>query len=114
LVGAVEAASEHPIAQAIASAARERTGPLPPVDAFANLEGLGVRAVVDGHAVLAGRERLLADHALHLDDRLRAAKEDAEARGHTAVVAGWDGSVRAVLVVADTVKPTSAEAIGQL
>jgi Cu+-exporting ATPase len=114
LVGALEAASEHPIAQAIATAAREQVGPLPAVESFANLEGLGVRAVVDGHAVLAGRERLLDDHAMHLDASLRAAKEQAEAEGRTAVVAGWDGAVRAVLIVSDTVKPTSADAIVRL
>jgi Cu+-exporting ATPase len=114
LVGALEDASEHPIAQAIASAARDKVGTLPRVESFANVEGLGVRAMVDGHAVLAGRERLLDDHAMHLDDRLRAAKERVESLGRTAVVAGWDGAIRAVLVVADTVKPTSAEAIGQL
>jgi Cu+-exporting ATPase len=114
LVGALEAASEHPIAQAVASAARAKVGELPAVESFANLEGLGVQAVIEGHAVLAGRERLLDDHAIHLDDRLRAAKEEAEALGRTAVVAGWDGSLKALLVVADTVKPTSAEAIRQL
>jgi Cu+-exporting ATPase len=114
LVGALEAASEHPIAQAIAGAARDKVGTLPSVESFKNLEGLGVQAVVDGHAVIAGRERLLDDHALHLDDRLRAAKERAESLGRTAVVAAWDGEIRAVLVVADTVKATSAEAIGQL
>ncbi|MEY2451811.1 MAG: P-type Cu+ transporter, partial [Acidimicrobiaceae bacterium] len=114
LAGALEDASEHPIAQAIATAARERLGALQPVDEFSNVQGLGVRGVVDGHAVLAGREVLLDDHAMHLTDELRAAKHDAESLGRTAIAVGWDGAVRAILVVADTVKPTSAEAITRL
>jgi Cu+-exporting ATPase len=114
LVGALEAASEHPIGQAIAAGARDRAGKLAAVEAFSNLEGLGVQGVVDGHAVLAGRERLLDEHAMHVDERLRDAKERAEALGHTPVLAGWDGEIRAVLVVADTVKATSAEAVTRL
>jgi P-type Cu+ transporter len=73
-----------------------------------------VRGVVEGHAVVAGRERFVADWALHPPDDLARAKADAEAAGRTAVLAGWDGGLRAVLTVADTVKPTSAEAVGQL
>jgi Cu+-exporting ATPase len=114
LVGSLEDASEHPIAQAIAAGARERIGDLAPVDAFANLEGLGVQGVVDGHGVIAGRERLLDDWAMPATSDLRAAKAEAEQNGRTAVLAGWDGTARAVLVVADTVKPTSAEAISRL
>ena len=114
LVGAVEDASEHPVARAIAAAAKAKIGPLPPVESFANTQGLGVQGVVDGHAVVAGRERFLANWSLALGPELTAAKEEAEAAGQTAVVAGWDGEARAVLVVADTVKPTSAEAITRL
>jgi Cu+-exporting ATPase len=114
LVGSVEAASEHPIAQAVAAGARQRGVTLGPVDGFANHQGLGVQGVVDGHAVVAGRERFLADWALHLPPDLAAARDRAEAAGRTTVVAGWDGAARAVLVVADTVKPTSPEAIDQL
>jgi Cu+-exporting ATPase len=114
LVGSVEAASEHPIAQAVAAGARQRGVTLGPVDGFANHQGLGVQGVVDGHAVVAGRERFLADWALHLPPDLTAARDRAEAAGRTTVVAGWDGAARAVLVVADTVKPTSPEAIDQL
>jgi Cu+-exporting ATPase len=114
LVGAVEDASEHPVARAIASAARTRLGALPPVESFANAQGLGVQGVVDGRAVVAGRARFLADWALTPGPELTAAKDAAEAAGRTAVLAGWDGEARAVLVVADTVKPTSAEAIAQL
>ena len=113
-VGALEDASEHPIAQAIATGARERVGPLPTVEGFTNVEGLGVHGIVDGHAVITGRERLLVDWAMPLTAQLRAAKDNAEALGHTPVLAGWDGVVRAVVVVADTVKPTSKDAITAL
>jgi P-type Cu+ transporter len=114
LVGAVEDASEHPIARAVAQAARTRHGELPAVEGFVAREGLGVSGVVDGHAVVAGREQLLGDWGLHLGGPLAAARADAEAQGRTAILAGWDGVLRAVLVVADTVKPTSAEAVAQL
>jgi Cu+-exporting ATPase len=109
--GALEDASEHPIAKAIASAARSEIGELSAVESFANVEGLGVRGVVGGHAVVAGRARLLADWGLHPDDQLSAALVDAERLGRTAVVTGWDGEMRAVIVVADTIKPTSAQAV---
>ncbi|WP_280240760.1 heavy metal translocating P-type ATPase [Nocardia abscessus] len=114
LAGALEDSSEHPIAQAIAKGARERVGELKPVDDFANVAGLGVQGMVDGHAVLVGRARLLADWSQHLDDELAQAIRAAEAEGKTAVAVGWDGKARGVLVVADAVKPTSAEAISQL
>ena len=114
LTGALEDASEHPIAQAIAAGARERVGTLPAVEGFTNLEGLGVQGVVDGHGVIAGRERLLADWAMPLTPELEAAKTAAEDLGHTPIFVGWDGAIRAVIVVADTVKPTSAAAIREL
>jgi Cu+-exporting ATPase len=112
LVGAIEAASEHPIARAIAAAAAE--GSLPAVESFANREGLGVEGVVAGHALVVGRPALLADWAMHLPPELDAARAAAEGRGATAIAAGWDGRARAVFVVADTVKPTSREAIATL
>jgi Cu+-exporting ATPase len=114
LAGALEAASEHPIAQAIAAGARERVGDLPTVADFANTEGLGVRGVVDGHAVIVGRERLLAEWSISLPTELAAARTAAEERGYTAVLVSWDGAVRGLLLVADTVKPTSAEAVRRL
>ena len=114
LAGALEAGSEHPIARAIASGAASRVGPLPAVEGFTNLEGLGVQGVVDGRAVLVGRSRLLADWSQPLDDALERAKADAEASGRTAVAVAWDGRARGVLTVADTVKPTSAAAVRQL
>ncbi|RSN43143.1 heavy metal translocating P-type ATPase [Amycolatopsis sp. WAC 04197] len=114
LAGALENASEHPIAQAIARAARERVGELPAVEEFTNVEGLGVQGIVDGKAVLAGRSALLEEWAHHLPSDLAAKKASEEKDGRTAIAVGWDGKARAVLVVADTVKPTSAEAITQL
>ncbi|MFJ7274162.1 heavy metal translocating P-type ATPase [Kitasatospora sp. NPDC098663] len=114
LAGALEHASEHPIAAAIATAAAERTGALPPVEDFRNLPGRGVQGVVEGRAVVAGREALLADRAQHLPPVLARAKAAAEAAGRTAIAVGWDGEARAVLEVADAVKPTSAEAIARL
>ena len=114
LAGALEHASEHPIAKAVAAAAAERTGALPEAEGFENVEGLGVQGVVDGHAVVVGREKLLAEWAQHLSPELAAAKAEAEAAGRTAIAVGWDGRARAVLSVADAVKPTSAEAIRDL
>jgi len=122
LAGALEDASEHPVARAITAGARERAGWLPPVDDFANVEGLGVQGIVriDGtgtrssHAVLVGRPRLLEQWSLRLPPELQDAIDDAQARGSTAVAVGWDGAARGVLVVADMVKPTSAEAVRQL
>ncbi|RJL26505.1 copper-translocating P-type ATPase [Bailinhaonella thermotolerans] len=114
LAGALEDASEHPIAQAIAAGARSKVGALPAPEDFANVEGLGVQGVVDGHAVLVGRPKLLAEWSQHLPVELERAMEQAQARGETAVAVGYDGKARAVLTVADQVKETSAEAIERL
>ncbi len=89
LAGAVEAASEHPIAQAVAAAARREVGELPPVTGFRNVPGVGVVGTVEGHAVEVGRR-------------------------DGAITVGWDGQPRATLSVVDTVKPTSAEAVAAL
>jgi P-type Cu+ transporter len=114
LAGAAEDASGHPIARAIARGAAERVGTLPPVREFRALEGLGVKAVVDGHAVLVGRSALLEQQDQPLPDGLAAAQAAAARQGRTAVAVAWDGAARAVLVVADTAKPTSATAVTQL
>ncbi|UJA19229.1 copper-translocating P-type ATPase [Thermoleophilia bacterium SCSIO 60948] len=114
LVGALEDASEHPIAQAIAAAAEAEAGPLPAVEGFVNREGLGVEGVVEGRALVVGRPALLADWAMHLTPELETAREAAQALGQTAIAAGWDGQVRAIFAVADTVKPTSTEAVTRL
>ncbi|MFE4516989.1 heavy metal translocating P-type ATPase [Kitasatospora sp. NPDC056783] len=113
LAGALEHASEHPIARAIANAAA-KAGELPAVEGFENVPGLGVQGVVDGHAVVAGREALLNQWSQYLPEALAEAKRTAESAGRTAIAVGWDGEARAVLEVADAVKPTSAEAIGKL
>jgi Cu+-exporting ATPase len=110
VAGALESASEHPIARAVAHAA----GEVPPVTDFANVEGLGVTGVVEGRAVVAGRRALLADWSLPLPAELERAAAEAEAAGRTAIAVGWDGAARGVLVVADAVKPTSAAAVRQL
>ncbi|GII83472.1 carbonate dehydratase [Sphaerisporangium siamense] len=114
LAGALEHASEHPIAQAVARSAAERTGRLPAPEEFANIEGLGVQGIVDGHAVLVGRRRLLEEWSQRLPADLERAAHAAEAAGRTAVAVGWDGRARAVLVVADTVKATSGQAVRDL
>lgn len=114
MVGAVEHASEHPIARAIASAAIDRHGPLASVESFVNREGLGVQGVVNGHAVVAGRRALLSDWAVVVPTQLTAARLRAEQAGHTAILAAVDGKAAALFSVADTPKPTSAEAITQL
>jgi len=111
LAGALEHSSEHPIARAIARAA---PGPLPVPEDFMNIEGLGVQGIVEGHAVLVGRAKLLAEWSQELPPELAAAMRTAEETGGTAVAVGWDGAARAVLVVADRIKDTSAEAITRL
>jgi Cu+-exporting ATPase len=113
LAGALEHASEHPIARAVASAALEQ-GALPAVEGFTNLEGLGVQGVVDGHAVLVGRPQLLADWSQHLPAELAEPLRAAQARGATAVAVGWDGAARGIVVVADEPRPTSARAVAAL
>jgi Cu+-exporting ATPase len=109
--GALEDASEHPIAQAIAKGATQEVGTLPTPEDFANVEGKGVQGIVEGIAVVVGRESLLADWSQKLSREVASAKSRAEGEGKTVVAIGWDGQARGILVVADTVKPTSAEAI---
>lgn len=115
IVGALEAGSEHPVARAIATAATadSPTG-LPALEGFENREGLGVQGIVDGHAVVAGRPSLLEEWSMPLNDELRERLAEQQQLGRTAIVAGWDGRIRALLVVADTPKETSAEAITAL
>ena len=114
LVGAVESASEHPIGQAISRAAQGENDALPVVERFVARAGLGVEAVVEGHVLAVGRPALLAERRMALGPELDAARRAAEAKGQTAVAAGWDGEARAVFVVADTIKPSSAEAVAEL
>jgi Cu+-exporting ATPase len=114
IAASIEDASEHPIAQAIANGARNQGIELVAPEGFANREGLGVEGVVDGHAVVAGRARLLEDWSIHAPKILADAASTAEADGRTAIFIGWDGAARGVLVVSDTIKDTSPEAIRQL
>ncbi|MFC5942944.1 heavy metal translocating P-type ATPase [Micromonospora harpali] len=113
LAGALEAASEHPIARAVAAGAAD-AGPLASVTGFANVEGLGVTGTVDGRELTVGRPRLLRERGLDVPDEIERAVTDAEAAGRTAVLAGWDGRARGMLAVADVVKPTSAAAVAGL
>jgi P-type Cu+ transporter len=121
LAGAVEDASEHPIAAAIAARAKEEFGPLPAVDEFTSEAGVGVRGSIGESRVIVGRASAMSTlspmggqsrHAL--PSNLETAREEAESRGQTAIAVGWEGEVRGLIVVADTVKPSSAEAIAQL
>ncbi|MFE6027850.1 heavy metal translocating P-type ATPase [Streptomyces niveus] len=114
LAGALEHASEHPIARAIATGATDRTGTLPTPEDFANIPGLGVQGIVEGHAVLVGRTKLLAEWEIHLPEELETKKQEAETQGRTVVAVAWDGEARGILEVADAVKDTSAEAIRRL
>ncbi|GGU74266.1 carbonate dehydratase [Streptomyces filipinensis] len=108
LAGALEHASEHPVARAVAAGAEERAGRLPRVEHFENVPGRGVRGRVDGREVAVGR---LFDE---LPQELARAARESEQEGRTAVVAGWDGQARGILAVADAVKESSAEAVREL
>jgi Cu+-exporting ATPase len=116
LAGALAAASEHPVSAAIAAHAREESGaPLEDVSDFRSHAGLGVSGVVDGHAVVLGRQRWLAEEwAMSAPEELAAAAEQVHSAGQTAVWVGWDGRLRAVFAVADTVKASSAAAVREL
>jgi Cu+-exporting ATPase len=114
MAGALEAASEHPVARAVAAAARARFGTLPAVERFANAPGLGVTGVVDGHPAAIGRAALLAHEGLTPSSAQQQALDAAETSGRTAVLVAWDGVVHGVLAVGDTVKPTSAAAVRAL
>ncbi|MGW1546054.1 heavy metal translocating P-type ATPase [Streptomyces sp. NPDC002346] len=115
LAGALEHASEHPIAQAVATGAAERTGAaLPAVQTFTNVPGLGVRGTVDGHQVLVGRPQLLTDAGITFPEALSGALADAAAQGRTSIAVAWDGEARGVLGVADAIKDSSATAVAEL
>jgi Cu+-exporting ATPase len=114
LVGALEDASEHPIARAIADRAKRAPASLPAVEQFVSHAGLGVQGLVEGRIVLAGRASFLTESGMRLPPALEDARREAAARGQTTVAAAWDGEPRALFLVADTVKPTSAAAVAQL
>jgi Cu+-exporting ATPase len=114
LAGALEAASEHPIARAVAGAAADGQRALPQVSGFRNAEGLGVRGAVQGHDVTVGRLQLMREAGVDVPGSIEQAVTQAEAAGQTAIVVGWDGRARGVLAVADAVKPTSRQAVAAL
>ncbi len=116
LTGAVEHASGHPIARAVAAGATDRLGSrLPDVEGFSSTAGLGVTGVVEGHAVVAGRPDWLREEwSMALTDALVDGVGAAEEDGRTAIAVGWDGTARGVLVVSDTLKPTSRQAVAEL
>ncbi len=114
LAGSAEDGSEHPIARAIVERARADLGELDGVESFTNRAGMGIEAVVDGHAVIVGRPATLAEWGLELSPELAGARLAAEADGKTVVAAAWDGRVGGLFVVADKIKPTSAEAVRSL
>jgi Cu+-exporting ATPase len=110
LAGAAESASEHPLAQAIAAAADEK----PPVTEFRNHAGLGIEALVEGHAVLLGRASVLTDWAIEFPEETRGWQMRAEAAGQTVVAVAWDGALHGLLALADTLKPSSRQAVAEL
>lgn len=113
LVAAAETGSEHPVAQAILAAAQDRSLPLPAVRSFTAVPGQGIAATVDGRRVLVGNAALLAEHRVAVGT-LAGAADAAARQGRTPIFLAVDGECAAVLTVADTVKPESAEAISQL
>ena len=112
--GAVEQASEHPVAAAIAGAARTELGELPLADRFVAMPGLGARGTVHGHDVVIGREDLFAHLELTVPAGLASACRAPEQAGRTVVMAGWDGQARGAITVADAVKPSAAAAVTEL
>ncbi|MCB0924247.1 MAG: copper-translocating P-type ATPase, partial [Mycobacterium sp.] len=114
LAGSLESFSEHPIARAVADAASEEFGELPVPEDFQSIEGKGIQGIVNGHALLVGRASLVEEWSQDVPTELEALRVRSESEGATVVVVSWDGRVRGLLVVSDTVKPTSPEAIAQL
>ena len=114
LAGSAEAASEHPIAQAIAAFSRSELGELDTVESFTNRSGLGVEAVVDGHAVVVGRPAMLSEWGLELAQDLTIRFDAAEAEGRTVVAVAVDGAAVGLFVVADRIKASSPQAIAEL
>jgi len=131
LAAAVEDGSEHPVGRAIVAEAQrlaesqpqaeterfpqaEQLRPLPPVVDFASIRGLGVTGEVDGHAVVVGQRRLLAERGIHIPPALSAAQEEAERAGQTVVWVARDDQPRGIVVLGDTLRPTSSRAVADL
>ena len=114
LAGAVEQASEHPVAAAVSAAARAELGSLPQAERFLAMPGLGARGSVDDHDVIIGRGDLFAHLGMTVPEDLAGQCGQQEQAGCTVVLAGWDGQVRGGFAVADTVKPSAAAAVAEL
>ncbi|MQY19638.1 heavy metal translocating P-type ATPase [Nocardia macrotermitis] len=114
VAASVEHGSEHPVARAVVAGAADRGLTPDPVRQFVGHGGKGVQGLVGERAVVIGRTELLDDWSITLPDALATAKTDAETAGRTAIVVAWDGVARGVLVIADAIKPTSADAIADM
>lgn len=114
LAAAAEAGSEHPIGRAIAAAAAERGLNVPQAVMFVNVAGHGVRTQINGRRVAVGRRKLMAEDGLPLVGEAERDASEIEAVGRTAVLVGWDGQVRGVIGVADTVRDGAAEVVAEL
>lgn len=112
--GAVENASEHPVAAAISALARGGLGALPAVTEFSSLSGLGARGVVGGREVLVGSARLLTTHGVPVPDALEEQRVQWEWQGCTTVVVGAGGVAEGVFALADTVRSSAAAAVAEL
>ncbi|MBF6330668.1 heavy metal translocating P-type ATPase [Nocardia transvalensis] len=114
VAAAVEHGSEHPVARAVVAGAAERGVTTQTVQQFVSHGGKGVQGMVGDRAVVIGRAELLEDWAVTVPEPLARAKAEAESAGQTAILVAWDRAARGVLVIADAVKPTSAEAIADM
>ncbi len=114
LTASVEAASSHPIGKAVALGAEEQDIDLGAVDEFENFAGMGVRGTVDRVQVLVGKPKLVAEAGLLIPERYAEAMERLEGEAKTTFLAGWDGEVRGVIAVADTLKPSARSAVAEL
>ncbi len=114
LVGSVEAASEHPVGKAVALGAEERGVELGSVSGFRALPGRGVQGTVDGVEVTVGTVSLMIEQGLVVPDHLSTAAEAMAGQGHTAFLAGWEGTARAALAVADTLRASAVAAVAAL
>ena len=112
--GSAEAGSEHPVGRAVVDGARLRSADLPLARDFASVAGHGVRATIDGVEVHVGRRKLMAESGLVLASELEAAASNLEGEGKTAIFAGWEGQVRGVLAVADTMREDAPGAVERL
>ncbi len=114
LVGSIEVASGHPIGIAVGLAADEEDVDLTDPTELETIPGMGVYGSVDGHLVAAGTSDLIAERGLQGIERWAGALDEAAAAGHTAFLAGWDGQVRGVIAVSDSIRPSAATAVARL